>query len=120
MSAQINHHKRGRSLDQRPTPTTRYLYGTASVEDEIEEPRSDLEYDADVIVVGKGRKCPRVSETPPHHAPSASRMLPAAQLSPQLPSSPLAAMETDYRHQALLEWHSPPSNRSCLHEAQVQ
>jgi hypothetical protein len=47
-------------------------------------------------------------------------MLPAAQLSPQLPSSPPAAMETDYRHQALLGWHSPPSNRSCLHETQVQ
>jgi hypothetical protein len=120
MSAQINRHKRGRSLDQRPTPTTRHRFVTAGVEVEIEEPRSDSEYDSDVIVVVKGRKCLTVSETPPHHAPSALRMLPTAQLSLQLPSSPQAAMETDFRHQALLEWHSPPSNRSCLHEAQVQ
>jgi hypothetical protein len=56
MSAQINHHKRGRSLDQRPTPTTRHRFVTAGVEVEIEEPRSDSEYDSDVIVVGKGRK----------------------------------------------------------------
>jgi hypothetical protein len=29
MSAQINHHKRGRSLDQRQTPTTRPRFVTA-------------------------------------------------------------------------------------------
>jgi hypothetical protein len=74
----------------------------------------------DVIVVGKGRKCPRVSETPPNHAQSALRMLFEPQLSPQIPTSPPPAMEIDIRDPAVLEWYSPPGNRSSLHATRVK
>jgi hypothetical protein len=97
MSTQPNVHKRGRSVDQRSTYTSEKRFLTSEVEVEIEERRSDSEYDSDVIVVGKGRKCPRVSETPQNHTPSAMRMLPAPQSSPQPPQSPVPPPDTPNR-----------------------
>jgi hypothetical protein len=73
------------------------------VEVGIEEPRSDSEYDSDVIVVENGQKCPRGPETPPNYAQPAVKMLPGPQFSPQLPSSLLPAMGTAIRNPALLE-----------------
>jgi hypothetical protein len=43
---------------------------TASGEAEAEATTSDSGYDSDVIVVGKGQKCLRVSLTLPNHTPS--------------------------------------------------
>jgi hypothetical protein len=105
MSTQPNVHKRGRSVDQRSTYTSEKRFLTSGVEVEIEEPRSDSEYDSDVIVVGKGRKCPRISETPPNHAPSAMRMLPAPPSSPQPQGSPVPPPETLNRDPGQLEWY---------------
>jgi hypothetical protein len=105
MSTQTNHHKRGRPLDRRLTHKSQQQFLAAGVEVEIEEPRSDSEYDSDAIVVGKGRKCPRVSEAPPNYAPSVMRMLSTPQLSPQLATSPPPRMETAIPNLALLEWY---------------
>jgi hypothetical protein len=83
MSGQSKNQKRGRSLDLHPSYNNQNQNRliTAGYELEIEEIKSDSEYDSDVIIC-RGRKAPRVSRTPPHHGPSAMRMLPA------LPSSP--------------------------------
>jgi hypothetical protein len=67
--------KRGRSVDQRLICNVEQRFITASRDVDSEEARSDSEYDSDVIVVGKGRKCPRVSKTPPNHTPSSMRTL---------------------------------------------
>jgi hypothetical protein len=120
MSTQPNVHKRGRSVDLRSTYTSEKRFLTSGVEVEIEEPRSDSEYDSDVIVVGKGLKCPRVSETPPNHAPSALRMLPAPQNSPQPPGSPVPPPETPDRDPGLLEWYPHPIHSSCPLAIEVQ
>jgi hypothetical protein len=82
MSRQSKNHKCGRSLDLQPLNNNQNQNRliTAGFELEIEEIKSDSEYDSDVIV-GRGRKAPRVSRTPPHHGPSAMRMRPASRSS---------------------------------------
>jgi hypothetical protein len=120
MSTQPNVHKRGRSVNQRSTYTSEKRFLTSGVEVEIEEPRSDSEYDSDVIVVGKGRKCPRISETPPNHAPSAMRILPAPPSSPQPQGSPVPPPETPNRDPGLLEWYPHPIHNSCPLAIEVQ
>jgi hypothetical protein len=102
MSTQPNVYKGGQSVDQRRIYTSEKQFLRSGIEVEIEEPRSDTEYDSDVIVVGKGRKCPRISETPPNHAPSAMRMLPAPPSSPQPQGSPVPPPETLNRDPGLL------------------
>jgi hypothetical protein len=67
---ELRSHKRGRSLDQRLFGNSEDRFITAGGEAEAEATTSDSEYDSDVIVVGKGRKCLRVSRTPPNHTPS--------------------------------------------------
>jgi hypothetical protein len=108
MSRQSNNQKRGRSLNLQPS------YVTDGYEVEIEEIKSDSEYDSDVTVIGRGRKAPRVSRTPPHHGPSALRMLPAP------PSSPLLQPSTPAPEPACLEWYPTLSQHQCSHEAEVQ
>jgi hypothetical protein len=78
MSRQSKNQKRGRLLDLQPLYNNRNQNRliAADYELEIEEIKSDSEYDSDVII-GRGRKAPRVSRTAPHHGPSAMRMLPA-------------------------------------------
>jgi hypothetical protein len=120
MSTQPNVHKRGRSVDQRSTYTSEKRFLTSGVEVEIGEPSSDSEYDSNVIVVGKGRKCPRIFETPPNHAPSAMRMLPAPQSLPQPPGSPVPPPETPNRDPGLLEWYPDPTHSSCPLAIEVQ
>jgi hypothetical protein len=120
MSMQPNIHKRGRSLGQRSAYRSQQRLLPSGVEVGMEELRSDSEYDSDVIVVGKGRKCPRISETPPNHGPSTMRMLPASQASPQMPKSPPPPAETATQDPALLEWYSQPIHGPCLHAIEVQ
>jgi hypothetical protein len=64
-------------------------------------------------MVGKGRKFPRISETPPNHAPSAMRMLPAPPSSPQPQGSPVPPPETPNRDPGLLEWYPHQIHTSC-------
>jgi hypothetical protein len=85
----------------------------SGVEVDIEEPRSDSEYDSDVIVVGMGRKCRRISETPPNHAPSAMRMLPAPPSSSQSQRSPIPPPETLNQDPGRLEWYPHQIHTSC-------
>jgi hypothetical protein len=107
------------SISDRPThPETRFL--TSGVEVEIEEPSSDSEYDSDVIVVGKGRKCPPISETPPNHAPSAMRMLPAPPSSPLPQGSPVPPPEKLNGDPGLLEWYPHQIHTSCPLAIEVQ
>jgi hypothetical protein len=73
---ELRSHKRGRSLDQRLFSESEHRFITASGEVEAQATTSDSEYDSDVIVVGKGRQCPRVSRAPPNHTPSWMRALP--------------------------------------------
>jgi hypothetical protein len=115
MSGQSKNQKRGRSLDLHPSYNNQNQNRliTAGYELEIEEIKSDSEYDSDVII-GRGRKAPRVSRTPPHHGPSAMRMLPA------LPSSPPLQPGTPAQDPALLEWHPALSQQQCPHEVEVQ
>jgi hypothetical protein len=115
MSRQSKNQKRGRPLDLQPSynDQNQNLLITAGYELEIEEIKLDSEYDSDVIV-GRGRKAPRVSQTPPHHGPSAMRMLPAS------PSSPLRQPCTPAQDPALLEWHPALSQQQCPHEVEVQ
>jgi hypothetical protein len=104
-------HKRGRSLDQRFICNSEQRFITAS-EVEANETRSESEYDSDVIVIGKGRKCPRVSRTPPNHMPSSRRTLPSQptpHILPRITPEP-----------ALLEWPSGSRYTSpCLHEVKI-
>jgi hypothetical protein len=64
---ELRSHKRGRSLDQRLFGTSEHRFITASGEKEAEATTSDLEYDSEAIVVGKGQKCDRVSRPPRNH-----------------------------------------------------
>jgi hypothetical protein len=113
MSTQPNIHNRGRSVDQRSTYTSKNLFLTSGYEVKIEEPRSDSEYDSDVIVVGKGQKSRGISETPPNHAPSAIRMLPAPPSLPQPQGSPIPPPDTLNRDPGLLEWNPHQIHTSC-------
>jgi hypothetical protein len=99
---ELRSHKRGRS---------EHRVITASGEVEAQATTSDSEYDSDVIVVGKGRKCPRVSRTPPNHTPSWMRAL------PQPPTSPQSISSTSLPEPAPLEWHPGTSSQDppCLH-----
>jgi hypothetical protein len=71
-------------------------------------------------VVGKRRKCPRISESPPNHAPSAMRMLPAPPSSPQPQGSPVPPPETLNRDPGLLEWYPHQIHTSCPLAIKVQ
>jgi hypothetical protein len=116
----ITNHKRSRLYSQKSSFTAQQRLITAGCEPEIEEPRSDSEYDSDVIVVGKARKCPRVSETPSNHAPSTMRMSPAPQTSPRLPSHQPLQTQASAPEPAMLEWHPQSTHDSCLHETEIQ
>jgi hypothetical protein len=96
---ELKAHKRGRSFDQRLFSKSELRFITASGEVEAQPTTSDSEYDSDVIVVGKRRKCPSVSRTPPNHTPSWMRAL------PQPPTSPQSISSTSLPEPALLEWH---------------
>jgi hypothetical protein len=108
---ELRSHKRGRSLDDRLFSKSEHRFITATGEVEAQATTSDSEYDSDVIVVGKGRTCPRVSRTPPNHTPSWMRALPQSPISPQSISS------TSLPEPALLEWHPGTSSQDppCLH-----
>jgi hypothetical protein len=112
---ELRSHKRGRSLDQRLFGNSEHRFITASGEAEAEATTSDSEYDSDVIVVGKGRKCPRVSRTPPNHTPSWMRTLPLPSTSPQDVAS------RSLPDPALLEWHPGTSSQDppCLHLGEI-
>jgi hypothetical protein len=71
-------------------------------------------------VVGKGQKCPRISETPPNHAPSAMRMLPAPPSSPRPQRSHVPPPETLNRDPGLLEWYPHQIHTSCPLAIEVQ
>jgi hypothetical protein len=73
-----------------------------SVEVEPEEIRSESEYDSDVIVIGKRRKCPCVSRTPPKYMPSSMHTL--------LPPPGLPVLPRTIPRPVLLEWY--PENPS--------
>jgi hypothetical protein len=112
---ELRSHKRGRSLDQRLFGNSEHRFITASGEAEAEATTSDSEYDSDVIVMGKGRKCPRVSRTPPNHTPSWMRTLPLPSTSPQDVTS------RSLPDPALLEWHPGTSSQDppCLHLGEI-
>jgi hypothetical protein len=112
---ELRSHKRGRSLDQRLSSKSEHRFITASGEVEAQATTSDSEYDSDVIVVGKGRKCPRVSRTPPNHMPSWMRTL------PQPPTSPQSTSSTSLPEPALLEWHTGTSSQDppCIHLGEI-
>jgi hypothetical protein len=112
---ELRSHKRGRSLDQRLFSKSEHRFITASGEVEAQAMTSDSEYDSDVIVVGKGRKCARVSRTPPNHTPSWMRAL------PQPPTSPQSISSTSLPEPALLEWHPGTSSQDppCLHLGEI-
>jgi hypothetical protein len=110
---ELRSHKRGRSLDQRLFCNSEQRFITTSGEVDAEETRSESDYDSDVMVVGKGRKCPRVSRTPPNHVPSSKRTVPLQPTSPILPRI--------IANPALLEWYSesPRYTSPCLHELEI-
>jgi hypothetical protein len=111
---ELRSHKRGRSLDQRLLSQFEHRFITASGEVEAQGTTSDSEYDSDLIVVGKGRKCPRVSRTLPNHTPSWMRALPLPPTSPSIAS-------TSIPDPALLEWHPGTSSQDppCLHLGEI-
>jgi hypothetical protein len=71
--SELRSHKRTRSVDQCVICHSEQRFITAGGDVEPEETRSESENDSDVIVVGKGRKCPRVSSTPLILRPSSMR-----------------------------------------------
>jgi hypothetical protein len=91
------------------------MFITPSGEVESQAMTSDSEYDSDVIVIGKGRKCPRVSRMPPNHTPSWMRAL------PQPPTSPQRISSTSLPEPALLEWDPGTSSQDppCLHLGEI-
>jgi hypothetical protein len=112
---ELRSHKRGRSLDQRLFSKSEHRFITASGEVEAQATTSDSEYDSDVIVGGKGRKCPRVSRTPPNHTLSWMCALPLP------PTSPPSIASTSLPEPALLEWHPGTSSQDppCLHLGEI-
>jgi hypothetical protein len=112
---ELRFHKRGRSLDQRLFSKSEHKFITASGEVEEQATTSDPEYDSDVIVVGEGRKCPRVSRTPPNHMPSWMRTVPLP------PTSPASIASTSIPEPALLESHPGTSSQDppCLHLGEI-
>jgi hypothetical protein len=84
---ELRSHKRGRLLDQRLFSKSEHRFITAIGKVEAPATTSDSEYDYDVIVVGKERKCLRVSRKPPNHMPSWMRALPQPPTSAQRFSS---------------------------------
>jgi hypothetical protein len=112
---ELRSHKRGRSVDQRLFGNSEHRFITASGEAEAEATTSDSEYDSDVIVVGKGRKCPRGSRTPPNHTQSWMRTLPLPSTSPQDVAS------RSLPDPALLEWHpgTPSQDPPCLQLGEI-
>jgi hypothetical protein len=76
---------------------------------------SDSQYDSDVIVMGNGRKCARVSQMPPNHLPSWMRTLPQPPISVQSISS------TSLPQPGLLKWHPRTLSQDppCIHVAQM-
>jgi hypothetical protein len=73
---------------------------------------SDPEYNSDVIVVGQGRKYPRISETPPNHALSEMRNIAA-------PPTPLLPIPPEIPEPGLLEWYPAVTEKSCSHPAEI-
>jgi hypothetical protein len=112
---ELRSHKRGRSLDQRLFSKSENRFITASGEVEAQATTSDSEYDYGVIVVRKGRKCPRVSRPPPNHTPSWMRALPLP------PTSLPSIASTSIPEPALLEWHPGTSSQDppCAHLGEI-
>jgi hypothetical protein len=112
---EVRSHKRGRSLDQPLFSKSEHRFITASGEVEAQVTTSDSEYNSCVIAVGKGRKCPRVSRTPPNHTPSWMRALPLP------PTSPESIASTSIPEPGLPEWHPATSSQDlpCLHLGEI-
>jgi hypothetical protein len=112
---EVRSHKRGGSFDQRLFSKSEQRFITASGEVEAQATTSDSEYNSDVIVVGKGRKCPRVSRTPPNHTPSWMRALPLP------PTSPPSIASTSIPEPAPREWHPGTWSQDplCLHLGEI-
>jgi hypothetical protein len=102
---ELRSHKRSRSLDQQLFTKSEHRFITASGEVEAQVMTSDLEYESDVMVVGKGRKCSRVKRKPPNQVPSWMRTLPLP------PTSPPSIPSTNIPEPALLEWHPRTSSQ---------
>jgi hypothetical protein len=85
---------------------------TAGGEQGVHESTSDSEYDSDVIVVGKGRKCPRISETPPNHALSEMRNILA-------PPTLLLPIPPEIPEPGPLEWYPVVTEQSCPRAAEI-
>jgi hypothetical protein len=112
ISTITNTHKRSRSRDHISMNTIQNRFITAGGEQRVHKFTSDLEYDSYVIVVGNGRKCPRICETPPNHALSRMRNITA-------PPTPLLPIPPEIPEPGLLEWYPAVTEQSCSHAAEI-
>jgi hypothetical protein len=112
VSAITNTHKRSRSLDHISMKTIQNHFIAAGGEQGVHKSISDPEYNSDVIVVGQGRKYPRISETPPNYDLSEMRNI-AAPPTPPLPIPP------EIPEPGLLEWYPAVTEQSCSHAAEI-